>query len=209
MAAMRDASMNTNMHLAFKREIARLDKALQVTDLSDGGRCAGLAARYKFFSDTLHHHHQGEDTYLFPTVRASASPDEVQTLDDMEREHAELVEVLARLDGAFSRLGPGSDVPAMSDDLQTLLRVLTAHCAHEERDGVPIVQKYLSDDNYKAFMKFNRSAPTAALVMPWMCDGAPADIAAQTWGVIPAPVRLFLKPSMTRKYTKFSAECGV
>jgi hypothetical protein len=60
MTAMRDASMNTNMHSAFKREILRLRGGLRKADLSDAMATEGLARRYKFFSVTLHHHHDGE-----------------------------------------------------------------------------------------------------------------------------------------------------
>ena len=62
MSAMNDTSMNTNMHAAFKREIARLKAGLAAADLSNDAARSGLAARYTFFSETLHHHHEGEDT---------------------------------------------------------------------------------------------------------------------------------------------------
>src|SRR5450759_774701 len=68
MTAMKDASPNTNMHSAFKREILRLRDGLRKADLSDAKTTEGLARRYKFFSVTLHHHHQAEDTFLWPNT---------------------------------------------------------------------------------------------------------------------------------------------
>ena len=58
-------------------------------------------------------------------------------------------------------------------------------------------------------MKFTRGAPNSSLILPWMCDGADPAVQASTWGTIPAPVRLFVKPMMTRKYVAFTKECGV
>ncbi|MDQ1248211.1 MAG: hypothetical protein QG597_2583 [Actinomycetota bacterium] len=209
MSAMRDASMNTNMHAAFLREISRLQSGLATADLGDAAVRAGLARRYQFFSQALHHHHQGEDTYLFPGVRSKASPAEQAVLDEMDAEHEGLVDTLAVLDDQFSHLDQSTDKAAVTARLDELSQVLSAHAAHEERDGVPIVQKYISDEDFNAFMKFNRGAPDASLIMPWMCDGADASVQAATWGNLPAPVRIFLKPIMTRKYSKFTKECGV
>ena len=209
MSVMGDPSMNTNMHRAFQREIPRLQRGLQRANLADARQREGLAARYKFFSDTRHHHPEGEDIYLFATIRGDANVDEVAVLDAMEAEHTALVTVLGRLDREFANLSADSDKTSISADLDELLRELSAHGDHEEREGVPIIQKYFTESNYKDFLKFNRSAPTASLVFPWMCDGADEKITAQTWGVIPAPVRLFLKPTMTRKYNKFTTQCGV
>lgn len=209
MSAMPDASMNTNMHAAFKREIGRLKSGLAAADLATADSRDGLANRYQFFSQTLHHHHQGEDTYLFPGVRQSADSDERAVLDEMEAEHEGLVAILGALDEQFAHLDQSTDKKAVTTQLDELLVLLSAHCAHEERDGVPIVQKYLSDDNFKAFMKYNRGAPNSSLIFPWMCDGADSTVESQTWGNIPAPVRLFLKPMMTRKYVKFTKSCGI
>lgn len=209
MSAMPDASMNTNMHAAFQREITRLKSGLASADLANVGSRDGLANRYQFFSQTLHHHHQGEDTYLFPGVRKRADSNERAVLDEMEAEHEGLVVVLGALDEQFAHLDQSTDKQAVAAQLDELLRLFSAHCAHEERDGVPIVQKYISDDDFKAFIKYNRGAPNSSLVFPWMCDGADATVQSATWGNIPAPVRLFLKPIMTRKYVKFTEVCGV
>ena len=62
MSAMNDTSMNTNMHAAFKREIRRIQSGLAKADLASSSARANLVRRYDFFSETLHHHHEGEDT---------------------------------------------------------------------------------------------------------------------------------------------------
>lgn len=209
MTVMEDASMNTNLHAAFKREIARIKSGLQRIDLADTNARQGLARRYEFFSQSLHHHHQGEDRYLTGTVRSSADPAEVEVLDQMESEHQTMLATLNLLDEQFTSLSAESDKAAISDNFDLLLSSLSQHCDHEEAVGVPIVQKYLTEDAYKEFMQYNRKAPNASLVFPWVCDGADPAVASQTWGVLPGPVRLIVKPMMSRKYQRFTADCGV
>src|SRR5450759_2065405 len=93
MTAMKDASPNTNMHSAFKREILRLRDGLRKADLSDAKTTEGLARRYKFFSVTLHHHHQAEDTFLWPNTRPKADPQDILVLDAMEAEHEDVLRI--------------------------------------------------------------------------------------------------------------------
>ena len=207
--AMTDTSMNTNMHSAFKREILRLRAGLLKADLSHAKATEGLARRYKFFSITLHQHHQGEDTYQWPVIRPKANPQEIAVLDAMEAEHEALASVLAAVDVDFKTLSANSDKDQIAARLDELHTVLSGHTQHEENEGVPIVQKYFEEDDLKAFVKFSRDSEDASLVLPWVSDGAtPAEVAS-TWAMIPAPVRLFVRPMLTRKYTKFTAECGV
>jgi hemerythrin-like domain-containing protein len=204
-----DTSMNTNLHSAFKREIVRLRDGLRKCDLSDAKDTEGLARRFRFFSVTLHHHHQGEDTFLWPNVRAKANPQEILVLDAMEAEHGALASVLGAADEEFKNLSVNSDKDHIAARLDELGAVLSGHTQHEEREGVPIVQKYIEEDTFKSFIKFSRDSEDASLVLPWVSDGATPTEVASTWGMIPAPVRLFVKPMLTRKYTKFTRECGV
>lgn len=209
MTAERDVSMNANMHSAFKREILRLRAGLLAADLGDARATGGLARRYKFFSVTLHRHHLGEDTYLWPNVRPKASPQEISVLDAMEAEHGALASVLDAVDEDFRTLSASSERTHIAARLDELRTVLSGHTEHEESEGVPIVQKYIEDDDFKAFAHFSREGEDASLVLPWVSDGASPTEVESTWGMIPAPVRLFVKPMLTRKYVKFTKDCGV
>lgn len=209
MSAMSNTTMNTSMHAAFKREIRRLQAGVTKTDLADAGAAAKLAARYSFFSATLHNHHEGEDTYLFERVKPRATPEQVAILDQMEAEHGEMLEVLKSLDIEFATLSASSDKSRLGNQLEALDTVLSQHCAHEEAVGMAIVQEYITEADMKEFMKFSRSGAQANYVLPWVCDGADATVEAGVWGMLPGPVRLMVKPMLTRKYVKFSKECGI
>jgi len=204
-----DFTMNTNMHSAFKRETCRLRDSLVGIDLSDAQRVSGLRRRYRFFSTTLHAHHEGEDTYLWPPAQERATPAEKVVLQAMTAEHIALQDTLNHLDEGMGSLGPGADTAALGGHFDELLAVLNGHCAHEERDGVPIVQKYLTRPELKDFMAFTRAQEDSALVLPWVCDGATEQEKQTTWAMMPGFVRLFVRPMTTRKYQRFTRECGV
>jgi len=209
MSAMNDTSMNTNMHAAFKREIRRIQSGLAKADLASSSARANLMRRYDFFSETLHHHHEGEDTYLFERVKPKADPSEVAILDQMEAEHGELLEILTTVDTGFKTLSDATDKVVLNDQLEALFTVLSQHCEHEETQGIQVVQRYITQEDMKEFMKFNREGEHANFVLPWICDGAQPAVSSQVWGMIPGPVRLFLKPTMTSKYDAFSKECEI
>ncbi len=209
MSAVNDTSMNTNMHAAFQREIQRLKAGVVKVDLASTEATSKLAARYSFFSETLHHHHEGEDTYLFERVKPKATPAQVAVLDQMEAEHVEMLEVLTSLDADFGSLSTDTDKQSVSNRLDALATVLGQHCAHEETEGMAIVQQHITEADMKEFTKFNRSGAQSNYVLPWVCDGADPGVEASVWDMIPGPVRVVLKPMMTRKYDAFSRECGI
>ena len=130
-----DTSMNTNLHAAFLREIARLRKATMAIDLSDAAARDGLARRYAFFSAALHHHHEGEDSYLWEKVRPSATPAEITILDEMESEHGHWQRHWNRSTSS-SRPSADADAAAIAAQFDALVAVLEPHCAHEEAEGI-------------------------------------------------------------------------
>ena len=150
MPAMKDTSMNTNMHSAFTREIGRLRDGLLKADLSDAKATQGLVRRYKFFSITLHQHHEGEDTLQWPVIRPRANPQEITVLDAMEAEHGALASVLGAVDEDFKTLSASSDKDQIAARLDELDTVLSGHTQHEEREGVAIVQKYFEEVTERA-----------------------------------------------------------
>ena len=204
-----DFTINANMHSAFLREIGRLRGAVGGADLTDPFAVGGIQRRYRFFSDTLRTHHEAEDECLWPVAVARATPEEKVVLTAMESEHRALSQALGALDASVSVLGPDSDVPAVQRGFDRVREVLVGHCTHEERDAIPIVQRYVTRDDLKAFMERTRSQEDSDLVLPWICDGATPEQVSTTWSMLPGFVRAFVKPMTTRKYDQFSQECGV
>lgn len=190
-----DLAMNAMMHRAFLRELDR------VQGFVEAGDAARARKHYTFFSDLLHQHHEGEDTYLFALVRQrSTDADELATIAALEAEHEQLHTALDTCDADFD--GEGALPDTTVSDLKALRMVLAAHCAHEEADGERILAEYVTKDDMKPFNDHNRKGDLSMMVFPWIADGgSTAD--QKVYDVLPAPVRLFLKPVMQRKYRSY------
>lgn len=190
-------SMNGMLHRAILRELDRVEAYVQAQN-------APVARKhYRFLSEQLHSHHELEDEYLWPLVLQRTSDErELSTLAAMTGEHDQLQIALDISDADFAGTGPLPE-----DTLTHLgsLRLLVAvHFAHEEADAEALLEKYLSSDDLKPFHEASRQVPNAMLVFPWIADGgSPQD--QQVFSVLPAPVRLFVKPMMTRKYRAYFA----
>lgn len=202
-----DFTMNTVVHAALQREVARLRRAIAAIDRHDPVARAGLLRRYQFFAEVAHNHYQGEDTYLYPRVRDQAQPDELVVLDAMAAEHAVLDDVVRRLGTALRQPDAGGET--LEPLFVELSRVLAGHCTHEERAGVPILQRYISEEDVKEVLRHNKRVSDADLVLPWIADGASERHAALTWAFLPLVFRLPRRALMQHKYDRFTAECGI
>lgn len=206
-----DFSMNTLLHRSLKREIVRIQQGLKDAQ-SQGAIPVGLIRRWQFFSGQLKQHHEAEDTYLWPLVeQRSKDQAELVVMSAMEAEHAAMHHKLDELDAAFAKAADGEsvDLDVVASHLNELSEIVAGHCDHEERDAVPLLEKYVRHDDLGDFQKFTRSGPDSMLVFPWVSDGATEADKKAVWGVLPGPVRLFLRPMMNRKYDKFLEEVKV
>ncbi|TQJ16595.1 hemerythrin-like domain-containing protein [Kribbella jejuensis] len=140
------------VHHAFRRDLANFKAAVIGTPVPDRVTWKALAARWDRFRDILHKHHTGEDTGLWPLLMAKADAEGRATLEAMEAEHTEIDPLLTSCTAGFDRLATHAD-----DDARDALEVrivalgehLTRHLAHEERDALTLVQRYLVDDDWQ------------------------------------------------------------
>jgi len=129
----------------------------------DRDRWQQLAVRIEFFAHVLHKHHHGEDIGLWPLLaERGADPD---TLADLEL------------------LTAGTDTAAARDRLAgscvRLRDELGAHLAHEERDGMALVQAHLTQADWdrldrEVFAK-DYAAREVPAVLGWVVSGLPEE----------------------------------
>jgi len=96
----------------------------------------------------VHHHHQLEDTMLFPFVR-QARPGSETIIDRLENDHAELVDILDAVTDASGELDDEADAAtrqAVVDALERLARYLTEHLEFEEENFVPLLRTITADE---------------------------------------------------------------
>ena len=63
-------SMNTVIHAAVRRDLARFTTALADFPVGSTERAADLNRAWQNLDHQLHHHHEGEETIFWPALRA-------------------------------------------------------------------------------------------------------------------------------------------
>jgi iron-sulfur cluster repair protein YtfE (RIC family) len=132
------------VHRVFRREFSALARA--ATQRPDVTRTRALDDQLGLILRGLHHHHTGEDTLLWPSVRQRC-PEAATVLDAMEAEHDEL-------DPLIRRAGD-TDVPftERAEALASLSERLGAHLDREEREALPLLERHMPVEEYAAVEK--------------------------------------------------------
>jgi hypothetical protein len=108
-----DMTIMLAFHDAFRRDLSHLARAAsrRRTDLQEPARRTAIRTGWELFKAQLHLHHTGEDSDLWPRMRAhlAGRPDDLALLQAMEDEHGRISPILA----ASTRLSPTA-APATS-----------------------------------------------------------------------------------------------
>jgi hypothetical protein len=173
------------MHHAFRRDLTNFAGAVRATPVADRRTWRALDRRWQRFATILHHHHSGEDAYIWPelvaAVEAGGTPQDRATLDAMEAEHAEIDPMLEACARGFATLASrfdGTARAALAADLTRTRDRLAAHLGHEERDALALVQRFLSPEDWARLDKQVGSGYPARLVpftLAWIMHDLPAD----------------------------------
>src|SRR5690242_71540 len=168
-----DMSMMFAMHDALRRELAQVGRVASRLD-DDPAILLRAALGWELFKKFLTVHHQSEDDALWPALRArvAAHPDRVALADALEAEHAVIEPLLAAIDAAAA--DPDYGYQRFGDIIDELSAKLTAHLAHEEADGLPLIDASLTEQEWQHFAQVHaeRIRGDASLYMPWLLNGA-------------------------------------
>ena len=178
-----DMFMMYVMHHAFRRDLAKLTEAAQCTPVGDRVAWTLLQQRWEVFAEALHGHHSGEDSGLWPLLLERGTPDDVETLEAMEAEHAEFDPLLEACEQGFARLAEHAD-----DDARAALAVrlaatrecLARHLEHEETGAIPIIQRLLTEEDWERldeeFFKEDLTPGKVIRIVPWAAYGVPREV---------------------------------
>jgi hemerythrin-like domain-containing protein len=138
------------MHRAFRRDLDAFADIVPTVPVGDRARWWMVARRFEFFGTVLHKHHHGEDVALWPLLAERGA--DTAVLDALEAEHAGIDPLLASADEDLRALADGTGDATTRDRLaRTTAQLrdgLTAHLAHEERDGMALVQRHLTQADW-------------------------------------------------------------
>lgn len=205
-AATEHATMNTIIHAAFRRDLARFDVALGSWPAAGSEARAGtIFTAWDNFTRQLHHHHSDEETIFWPALRAIGASD--QLANQLELEHARMVIARESADVAMEHLraNPSRDA-AMSARaaIIELAVVVVDHLAHEERQMEPISAANHARPEIKEAQKAVRRAHrgNTGTLFAWLLDGADPDAVRGLRREVPRPVLFVLTRTSGRRYRR-------
>jgi Hemerythrin HHE cation binding domain len=168
-----DMSMMFAMHDALRRELVQVARIAGQRD-DDPGKRLHAALGWELFKKFLLVHHQSEDDALWPALRARVAghPDRVALADALEAEHAVIEPLLTAIDAAAADRDYGYQ--RLADIIDELAVKLTAHLAHEESDGLALIDASLTPQEWQHFSQVHteRLRADAAVYMPWLLSEA-------------------------------------
>jgi hemerythrin-like domain-containing protein len=196
-------TMNRVIHAAVRRDLDRLDGALGSMADGDRPRAQALDRAYRNLQTELTHHHEGEDTHIWPML-ASAGIDRA-LLDTMESEHHAMAEALTETRAAMATVamsGSRTDAAAARDSLRRTRDVTERHLRHEETELEPLLTPHTESAEWKAVEKKLRSQPlpVAGRFFAWLTDGMSDEHRAFLKKTVPTPVVTVLSRVFGRRY---------
>src|SRR3712207_6574630 len=153
-------TMNRVIHAAVRRDLDRLDGALGSMADGDRTRAQALDRAYRNLQTELTHHHEGEDTHIWPML-ASVGVDR-SLLGTMESEHHAMAEALTETRSAMATVamsGSRTDAAAARDSLRRTRDVTERHLRHEETELEPLLVPHHDSPEWKAVEKKLRKQP--------------------------------------------------
>ena len=118
----------------------------------------------------------------------AGQPDRVALADALEAEHAVIEPLLTAIDAAAA--DPDYGYQRFGDIVDELATKLTAHLAHEETDGLPLIDVSLTAQEWQRFAQVHteRIRGDAPMYMPWLLNGASPQMLDAILGKFPPPL---------------------
>jgi hypothetical protein len=183
-----DLSTMLTIHAALRRDLEQVARIAGRRDGADGTRLRA-ALGWRQFKKILVVHHQVEDDALWPALRATVAghPDQLALVDALEQEHAVIDPLLVAIDAAADS---GDDSRSLGDIIDELVVKLGGHLAHEESDGLDLIDAALSLEDWQRFGRVHgqRLIDDASTYMPWLLNGADPDAVAAFLANVPPPL---------------------
>ena len=179
-----DMTMMYVMHHAFRRDFEAFASAVPRTPVDDASAWQALRDRWALLSEVLHHHHRGEDTWLWPALLERAEEADRETLLAMEAEHEDIDPMLALCAAGFEAMAahPAEDTRnALAVRLVAARESLGRHLEHEEGEAIAILQRVLThaeweaiDEHFKEGVSFRQ----VLRLVPWALHELPQETRA-------------------------------
>jgi hemerythrin-like domain-containing protein len=201
--------MMRNVHQAFVRDITRLVSAFEEPTIESATRIAALKSNWELFNQLLENHHLAEDAALFPTLR-SVLPSSADILDEMERQHHSLDDLLHhsnRLISQWAQTPTAEMSTAVHSALSDVRGLLSGHLSMEEEEALPLVEEHLSVEQWGGFTSHNMALNAKIdWTMPWLAEGQPPEAVSMLWSFVPDAVTSGKAREWTESYQQMISD---
>lgn len=175
------ASMATMLmlsHHAFRRDIARLIRAVDQIKAGDVSRADALRNEWATsYRQALHGHHTMEDAHIFPDIK-SKHPDLASVIDTLTEQHHRIDPLLEKGDAAFADLAHPENAEGVLQELHALIR---EHLAFEEAQITPS----LRDNTEFPVPADDNMATMYAQGFAWSMQGIAPEVLDQVHKMLP------------------------
>jgi hypothetical protein len=134
-------------HAMFRREFGLLPALVGGVSAADVARAAIIEQHFELLQSVLHHHHQAEDTYLWPRVLSRAAADAVPVVAAMEAQHEEIDKLITDLTAGLRSWRETADPAqgaALAEAAGRLAYLLAGHLTAEEEQALPLIARYVT-----------------------------------------------------------------
>jgi len=169
------------IHRAVRRDVDRLGAALA----GDGEISDAVRAYWSVTASQLHHHHELEDTVVWPLLGQRLGDRVEALLARNVHEHQVMVSAMDEFDTALTTTGAASARVA----LVRMRETVEGHLTHEEADVLPLIPVAFTPEDLAFFQAEDAKTNTPNEFLPWMLDDAPDEDLEFFTGHMAAPVR--------------------
>jgi hypothetical protein len=173
------------VHRAVRRDTTRLGVALA------GGGAVSPGAVAAYWAETarqLHHHHELEDTIVWPLMGDRLGERVAALLARNAHEHQVMASAMDDFDVTVTTIS-ASDISVACDALGRLNDAIQTHLAHEEADVLPLIEEAFTFDDFAYFQTESAKTNTADDFLPWVLDDAAQTDVDFFTGKLPDAVR--------------------
>jgi len=164
-------SIDTTIMVAF-HDALRRDLEQVARRAGDPGGQLDAAFGWELFGRYLDVHHRAEDDLLWPMLQQvlEGRDDDLALVASLEEEHTRIDPLIDQANAVLR----GESDERLADVVDALVMNLNEHLRHEEQDGLPMMGRVLTEEQWAQFGQGAgaRVADSADVYTPWLLDGA-------------------------------------
>ena len=170
------------IHRAVRRDADRLAAALAG---GPGDSASAVRGYWAVAAAQLHHHHEFEDTVVWPLMGARLGDRVGALLARNAHEHQVMASAMDEFDTALHT----TDAAGARTALGWMRQAIETHLAHEEADVLPLIPEAFTLEDIAFFQAEDAKTNAPGRFLPWMLDDASDEDVAFFTGHMPPPVR--------------------